>query len=56
MIGRAVFDYVLFKGKALTDGALRHATDRALLNFKNRYRHKDGGFRWIPWVATPKAT
>ncbi len=25
----------------------------ALLRFENRYRHKDGSYRWISWVAVP---
>ena len=28
---------------------------RTCRSFENRYRHKDGGFRWISWVAAPEA-
>ncbi|MCB8828796.1 hypothetical protein LJD47_27675, partial [Escherichia coli] len=24
-----------------------------LPSFENRFRHKDGGYRWIQWVAAP---
>ncbi len=27
---------------------------RSLPVVENRYRHKDGGFRWISWVAAPE--
>ena len=38
-----------------------HALEQALgdvmsadaLPFENRYRHKDGGFRWLSWVSAP---
>ena len=32
-------------------GALEQG--RSLRRFDNRYRHKDGGFRWITWAAVP---
>lgn len=28
-------------------------TGQPVLNFVNRYRHKDGGYRWLSWNAAP---
>lgn len=28
---------------------------RSTLNFQNRYRHKNGSYRWLEWTATPSA-
>ena len=54
VLGKPVFDFVLPEDEALTDSALRHARVRNLPTVENRYRHKDGGFRWISWVAAPE--
>jgi PAS domain S-box-containing protein len=54
VIGKAVFDFVLPDDEALTNRALQHARGQKLPVVENRYRHKDGGFRWISWVATPE--
>ena len=55
VIGRSVFDFVLPDDEALTNRALEHARVENLPVVENRYRHKDGGFRWISWVAAPEA-
>jgi PAS domain S-box-containing protein len=54
LIGRTVFDFVLPDDLAPTGGALEHAKEASLPTFENRYRHKDGGHRWISWVASPQ--
>ncbi|MBP1807608.1 PAS domain S-box-containing protein [Rubellimicrobium aerolatum] len=54
VIGRTVFDFVLPKDDELTQAALEHAQQDTLPAVENRYRHKDGGFRWISWVAAPE--
>ncbi len=41
-----VYDHAL--GAALGDVMRADA-----LPFENRYRHKDGGFRWLSWVSAP---
>lgn len=53
--GRSVFDFVLPEDEALTNRALELARVENLPVVENRYRHKDGGFRWISWVAAPEA-
>jgi len=41
--------------RAHTRQAWREAlqTDLPALRLENRYRHKDGGWRWLSWVAVP---
>ena len=56
VIGRTVFEFIVPDDKTDTDKALAHARDTALPIFENRYRHKDGGFRWISWVAAPEGS
>ncbi|GAB7529217.1 hypothetical protein PS3A_16260 [Pseudomonas sp. 3A(2025)] len=36
-------------------GASESATGHAYLRFDNRYRHKDGHYRWISWSTKPDA-
>ncbi|WP_267426794.1 PAS domain S-box protein [Methylobacterium sp. GC_Met_2] len=54
VLGKPVFAFVLAEDEALTDRALQHARATTLPTIENRYRHKDGGFRWISWVAAPE--
>jgi PAS domain S-box-containing protein len=53
MLGRSVFDFILPEDAAESLKALRHAAHEALPSFVCRYRCKDGGIRWISWVAAP---
>ncbi|MGY2734645.1 PAS domain S-box protein [Sphingomonas sp. UYP23] len=52
-IGRPLFDFLVPDDGADTGDALRRAAQKPLQRFENRYRHKDGGYRWFSWVATP---
>ena len=54
MLGASVFDFIHPDDRGPTDGALEHALRHALPTFENRYRHKDGGYRWLSWVAAPE--
>lgn len=53
-VGRTVFDFIHPDDQAPTLGALEQATEQELPTFENRYRHKDGGWRWLSWVAAPQ--
>jgi PAS domain S-box-containing protein len=53
VIGKSVFDFIVSDDESVTDQALVHARTQNLPTVENRYRHKDGGFRWISWVAAP---
>ncbi|RYZ60111.1 MAG: PAS domain S-box protein, partial [Proteobacteria bacterium] len=54
MIGRPVFDFILADDMTTVEDALEQAQLGALEPTAVRYRHKDGGFRWISWVAAPE--
>jgi PAS domain S-box-containing protein len=56
VIGRTVFDFIVPDDDELTQAALEHARQDALPVVENRYRHKDGGFRWVSWVAAPEGS
>ena len=53
MVGHSVFEFILNEDLEKTEGALATATNDPLETTIVRYRHKDGGFRWIAWVAAP---
>ena len=53
--GTHIFDLVHPDDRAPTEQALVQAFDAPLLSFENRYRHADGGDRWIAWVAAAGA-
>jgi len=53
MIGRSAFEFILPEDQEESLNALRHAAHDALPSFVCRYRCKDGGVRWISWVAAP---
>ncbi len=55
VVGRPLFEFVVPDDEDVTDRALQHARAQSLPVVENRYRHKDGGFRWISWVAAPEA-
>ena len=39
-----------------SNAAFEEATAAPLRTFDNRFRHKDGSYRWISWVAAPSET
>ena len=51
MLGRSLFDFVLPEDAAATRLALAQVTQEAMPSFENRYRHREGGHRWLSWVA-----
>ncbi len=54
MVGRSVFDFIHPDDLEPSLGALREASVGALPSFVNRYRHRDGSYRWLSWVAAPE--
>ena len=55
IVGLHFNDLIHPDDRALTLGAVSHATHDALTQFENRYRHKDGGYRWFSWNTSPDA-
>jgi PAS domain S-box-containing protein len=53
MVGKTVFDFILAEDVPATSGALAHAMHDVLPSHVSRYRHREGGFRWLSWVAAP---
>jgi PAS domain S-box-containing protein len=53
MIGSHVLDLAHPDDLESTQMALTHTTGDVLPLFENRYRHKDGSYRWIGWTGAP---
>jgi len=51
LIGHNCVEFILGEDHPSTREALVAAETGPISNYENRYRHKDGGFRWISWVA-----
>jgi PAS domain S-box-containing protein len=54
IIGHSYLDFVHPEDRAASNDALASAAQDKLPTFENRYRHKDGSFRTISWVAAPE--
>ena len=54
MIGLTVFDFVHPDDLPSTGGDLDKAKGEELPTYLNRYRRKDGTYRWMAWVAAPE--
>ncbi|MBP2492576.1 MULTISPECIES: PAS domain S-box protein [Methylobacterium] len=54
LIGRSFMDLVHPDDAAATAAAASDLSDGATIpRFENRYRHKDGSYRWLSWTAVP---
>ncbi len=54
MEGTSFFDFIHPDDAAPTMNAMATLTEQnPILNFTNRYRHKNGGYRWIEWRSFP---
>ncbi|WP_342154353.1 PAS domain-containing protein [Methylorubrum sp. SB2] len=55
LTGLAFADLVHPDDQAATQAVWLDAVERGLpaLRFENRYRHKDGSYRWLSWVGVP---
>ncbi|BAU88798.1 PAS/PAC sensor hybrid histidine kinase [Methylorubrum populi] len=54
LIGRSFMDLVHPDDAASTAAAAGDLSDGSIIpRFENRYRHKDGSYRWLSWTAVP---
>ncbi|MDA8101286.1 MAG: PAS domain S-box protein [Nitrospiraceae bacterium] len=52
-----ILDFVHPDDRAATlDAIATLAAQRQVINFVNRYRHRDGTYRWIEWRSAPSGT
>ena len=54
LIGCNVLDVIHPDDRAPSLRALERATATTIPSFENRYRHRDGTYRWLSWVAAPE--
>ena len=55
VVGRTVADFLVADDAVVTGAEFGHARRDTPPVFENRCRHRDGGWRWISWVATSEA-
>ncbi|AWK89240.1 hybrid sensor histidine kinase/response regulator (plasmid) [Azospirillum thermophilum] len=56
LLGRSFLDLIHPDDLPATQAeSARLAAGRTTRNFENRYRHKDGSYRWLSWIAVPDA-
>ena len=52
---RPFFDFVHSDDMEITENAfVKIKTGEPILQFVNRYRHKEGGYRWLSWNCVPE--
>ncbi len=57
MLGQPFLDFVHPEDRFKTVAAVEElAAGQNLVNFINRYQHRDGSYRWIEWTAAPNAS
>ncbi|WP_165390910.1 PAS domain-containing protein [Pseudoduganella lutea] len=55
--GQHYAQFVHPEDRAASEAAFRQVRDgEPILNFENRYRHKDGSYRWLSWAAVPEGS
>jgi PAS domain S-box-containing protein len=54
LVDHNIVEYIHPDDHASTREALVEASAAPLMHHENRYRHKDGTYRWINWVAAPE--
>ncbi len=54
LAGRSYLDLIHPDDAGGSGAALAMASDGVMPAYENRYRHKDGSWRWISWVAAPE--
>ncbi len=53
MVGKNILDFIHPDDHAPIDNALEVAAAGTMPMMENRYRHRDGGYRWLSWTAGP---
>src|SRR4030095_16407663 len=54
LLARPYMDFVHPDDRSVTtDEAARARGGHHVIAFENRYRHKDGSYRWLEWAAAP---
>jgi len=56
IVGCSYLDFIHPDDHASSQGALLKAATKGLPRYENRYRHKDGSYCWVSWVASPEET
>ena len=54
VVGRNYLDFIHPDDHLTSEDALATASVSVLPAYENRFRHQDGGWRWISWVAAPE--
>jgi len=54
IVGCCHLDFIHPDDHASSQGALLAAASNGLPRYENRYRHKEGSYRWVSWVASPE--
>jgi PAS domain S-box-containing protein len=54
LLERNILDFIHPDDHPGTNGALTRAVSAQIAKHENRYRHKDGTYRWIEWSAAPE--
>ena len=52
VVGRSYLDFIHPDDQASSQGMLAAAAIEKLPRHENRYRHKDGSYRWVSWMAS----
>jgi PAS domain S-box-containing protein len=52
VVGRSHVDFVDAEEQPENGGAVEYSAKSPLARHETRYRHKDGSFRWISWIAS----
>lgn len=54
LCGRPYLEFIHEEDRPATAGeAQENAAGTTTVHFENRYRHKDGSYRWLAWTAVP---
>jgi len=54
VVGRSRLDFIHPDDHASSQDVLVETAIEKLPRYENRYRHKDGSYRWVSWIASPE--